>query len=119
MAKKKRRWDRRRYPKRKKAYFSNNKKRNFDDPAYKAWRRAVYKRDGYKCQWPGCKCRGRIFAHHILTWAVYPSLRFSVNNGITLCKEHHDMVTGKEDDYVRALSNILLQQARKKNDKRK
>ena len=28
--------------------------RNFEDPQYKKWRKDVYKRDNFHCQWPGC-----------------------------------------------------------------
>jgi len=111
MPRKKRKiWDRRRYPRRKKYYYKHAKQRNFDDPVYKMWRKAVYKRDGYRCQMPGCPCcgkKGRIFAHHIMTWADYPRLRYDVNNGITLCKLAHDKVTGNEEDYVRMFMEVL------------
>jgi len=111
-------WDRRRYPKKKKG-FVKNKTRNFDDPAYKAWRKKVYKRDGYRCQWPGCKCRGRIQAHHILKWAEHPHLRFELSNGITLCRNHHDQIQGKEEEYVRMFSQILLANLRQLERHRK
>ena len=91
------------------------KTRNFDEPAYKAWRKEVYKRDGYKCQWPNCNGKGKVYAHHILIWSKYPGLRFSLNNGITLCYKHHKQVTGEEENYVRLFSEILLQKLRKKD----
>ena len=53
-------------------------KRNFDDPEYKKWRKSIYSRDGYKCQWPNCTLRSRLNAHHIKTWANCPSLRYNV-----------------------------------------
>jgi 5-methylcytosine-specific restriction endonuclease McrA len=106
-------WDRRRYPKRKR-YSTRPQSRNYDDPVYKDWRRSIYKRDGYRCQWPGCKCRGgRLHVHHILRWADYPSKRYDKSNGITLCKEHHDRVKGKEDDYARMFLDILLQRMKR------
>lgn len=74
--------------------------RNFDDPLYKKWRTQVYKRDHYKCQWPGCRIAKKLNAHHIKTWANFPGLRFHINNGITLCKYHHDFIKGSEDNYV-------------------
>ena len=40
-----------------------------------------------------CQCCGRksnrLNAHHINSFARYPSLRTSLNNGITLCYRHH------------------------------
>ena len=90
-------------------------KRNYDDPQYKAWRVSVYQRDKFKCQWPGCKkCKKGLNAHHIKTWAHYPILRYDINNGITLCKAHHKMVTGNEEMYAASFMKIVLE---KKNDR--
>lgn len=87
--------------------------RNFEDPLYKKWRKAVYKRDNFKCQWPGCEINKKLNAHHIKTWANYPGLRFEVDNGITLCKQHHKMIQGMEDNYEAVFLRIIAQ---KKND---
>lgn len=87
-------------------------KRNFDDPLYKQWRKEVYSRDNHKCQWPGCSLKRKLNAHHIKTWAEYPALRFSVNNGITLCSYHHKMIKGMENIYEAIFFKIL---ASKKN----
>lgn len=55
---------------------------------YRIWREAIYKRDDYTCQ--SCKQRGGHLApHHIKSWTKYPTLRFEVNNGITLCESCH------------------------------
>ncbi len=71
-------------------------------PEYKLWRLAVYKRDGFQCKKCGKKvCKGRkIQAHHILKWSEYPTLRYDVNNGITLCWECHKILYGNENSYV-------------------
>lgn len=74
-------------------------KRNFQDPEYKKWRKKVYQRDKHMCRWPGCGSRKRLNAHHIKTWANYPGLRFEINNGITLCYNHHKLITGSEELY--------------------
>ena len=74
-------------------------KRNFDDPEYKKWRKKVYVRDKHTCRWPGCTARKRLNAHHIKTWAHYPGLRFEIKNGITLCYNHHKLITGSEELY--------------------
>lgn len=64
---------------------------------YKLWRSAVIIRDDYACQ----KCGKRqgwdkklkkhidIQADHIKSWSLYPELRFSIDNGRTLCRECH------------------------------
>jgi predicted restriction endonuclease len=87
--------------------------RNYHDPAYKLWRQKVYERDRYRCRWPNCKLKRKLNAHHIKTWANYPSLRFNINNGITLCKYHHDLIKNNEEIYeaifLKILSNDRLQ----------
>ena len=88
--------------------------RNYKDPDYKRWRIAVYKRDKYKCQWPGCLTpKKKINAHHIRKWADYPSLRHTLENGITLCSEHHKMINKNEDAYIVTFMQILLDQRKK------
>ena len=58
---------------------------------YKRWRKSVFTRDNYTCQL--CSKRGGdMEAHHKKPFADYKELRFSVNNGITLCKECHKNV---------------------------
>jgi len=71
----------------------NHEARNTQD--LKSWRRAVYQRDNYTCQRCGLKGvrKHPIEAHHIKAFALYPELRFEVNNGITLCKECHKYET--------------------------
>jgi hypothetical protein len=87
--------------------------RNFNDPLYKEWRNKVYSRDNHQCQWPGCNKKKRLNAHHIKTWANYPALRFLIENGITLCYQHHKMITGMEEIYESVFFKIL---ANKKNN---
>ena len=103
-----------------KRFYVQKKKRpaarNYDDPLYKNWRKQVFVRDGYKCQWPGCTCGKRINAHHILKWADYPGMRFVLMNGITLCKKHHDQVKGREDYYVKFFSELLRSNEERKRD---
>jgi hypothetical protein len=98
-----------------------NSFRNYQDPQYKAWRKAVYARDKRKCMWPKCCSRKKLQAHHIRRWADYPSLRYEVDNGITLCKSHHDMIKNQEDYYAYFFltilqHNVLKSRKRKKKD---
>jgi len=66
------------------------------DCAYKNWMKAVKSRDNWKCKISNQDCRGRLEAHHILNWIVYPELRYQVNNGITLCLAHHPRKRAEE-----------------------
>lgn len=55
---------------------------------YKIWRQSVYIRDKYTCVW--CKqVGGKIVADHIKPFAIYPELRFSLENGRTMCESCH------------------------------
>lgn len=55
---------------------------------YKAWRRAVFERDGYRCS--ECGATGcYLEADHIKSFAHYPKLRYNVMNGRTLCVPCH------------------------------
>lgn len=87
--------------------------RNFNDPEYKKWRQQVYARDNHKCQWPGCSSNKRLNAHHIKTWSEYPSLRFNINNGITLCYNHHKSIKGVESYYEAVFFSIAQRNNKK------
>ena len=54
---------------------------------YKIWRIEVYKKDKYKCRL--CGSKKDIVAHHLKLFSDFPELRFSVDNGITLCRSCH------------------------------
>lgn len=62
---------------------------------YKRWRTAVFERDGFTCVECGDgNHRGRgqtvvLHADHIKPFALYPELRFDVDNGRTLCLPCH------------------------------
>lgn len=59
--------------------------RNLD---YKLWRESVYLRDDYTCQ--DCGKKGVfLHPHHIKSYTHYPSLRYVVKNGVSMCKECH------------------------------
>jgi len=55
---------------------------------YEIWRNEVYKRDYWTCRLCGYKGK-QIVAHHIKLFSDFPELRFSVDNGITLCRNCH------------------------------
>ena len=56
---------------------------------YKLWRTAVFERDGYTCIWGGKEHGNKLNADHIKPFALFPELRFTIDNGRTLCVECH------------------------------
>ncbi len=57
---------------------------------YKLWREAVFKRDNWTCQNSECGIRGgKLQADHIKPFALFPELRFAIDNGQTLCQPCH------------------------------
>lgn len=80
-------------------------KRNYDNPAYKQFRKEVLKRDNFTCQM--CKSKKRLNVHHIIKWSSAASLRFDVANGITLCSICHKSISGKESSYIQYFTEII------------
>jgi predicted restriction endonuclease len=74
-------------------------KRNYDDPAYADFRKAVLNRDKRRCRMPGCNAKTRLQVHHIKKWSSASSLRYEISNGITLCKNCHDSIKSYEEQY--------------------
>jgi hypothetical protein len=60
-------------------------------PEYRAWRYEVFARDNFTCQDCGDARGGNLHAHHIEPFATHEALRFEVSNGVTLCRDCHDL----------------------------
>jgi 5-methylcytosine-specific restriction endonuclease McrA len=79
----KRKWE-------KEKYYKDPKNAIFHTPRYKAWRLAVFRRDGFKCRHCGRSGkRVRLEADHIKPRSVFPELTYVVSNGRTLCRSCH------------------------------
>ena len=83
-----------------------SKKRDYNDPIYRKFRQNVLKRDGKKCKM--CRSRRKLVVHHIKKWGSHPGLRYSINNGITLCKSCHQKIKGQEENYELFFLKLLL-----------
>lgn len=73
----------------------------FDDPRYQQWRLAVLRKSDFKCTRCGLPARNRehgwgLDCHHIQSWAKHPLLRYTVSNGIALCRNCHVYTHEKE-----------------------
>ena len=82
-------------------------KRNYDDPAYKDFRKDVLKRDKGKCRMPGCGKKISLQVHHIKKWSRASALRYDTSNGITLCRKCHDSIKGSEHQYENLFRMII------------
>lgn len=63
----------------------------------RAFLRAIYARDGYRCVRCGAGKGGprSLHVHHIAPWASNPALRFDQANAVTLCRACHHWVHSK------------------------
>jgi hypothetical protein len=77
-----------------------NRRRNRGvDGDHFRWRAKVLVQDGYLCQQCGQHGgeNGRgLHAHHLISYAADPSLRYDVGNGVTLCMACHRKLHSKE-----------------------
>lgn len=73
---------------------------------YRLWREAVFAKDNWTCQecgWRGCK----LHADHIKPFAIFPELRFAIDNGQTLCVGCHRKKTKKDLPIIRSMRLII------------
>jgi len=60
----------------------------------KEWRNKIFTRDNYICQLCG-KTDCYLEAHHIKSFTYYPKLRTEITNGISLCRDCHNLTKRK------------------------
>jgi len=82
-------------------------KRDYSDPVYKNFRIEVLKRDNFKCRMPSCKSNKNLNVHHINPWSKAAALRYDISNGITLCKNCHNLISGQEHHYAPLFREII------------
>ena len=75
---------------------------------YYNWRQAVCNRDEWKCKIGGGTCCDLLEAHHILNFIDYPELRYDINNGIALCRNHHPRGRKREVAMQEQLQELIL-----------
>lgn len=68
------------------------------------WSYAVKERDGFKCRYSNCGETKRLNSHHIIK-RQFRSLRWDINNGITLCVSHHTF--GKDAAHVDEIGFLM------------
>ena len=88
---------------------SSWKERLLRTKAYKNWRKSVFNRDVYTCQMCGDDKGGNLQAHHItpVRDSKNTLLIFDIDNGITLCKKCHNIVNGKEYEFIEQFEDII------------
>lgn len=96
-----------RYGKKPWNYIDGKRRGRETDMKYWIWRRKVLKRDNYICQ----KCnkkfsRHKLVAHHIKEWINYSDLRYSVNNGQTLCRPCHNKIDHRISDNLKLAKKL-------------
>ena len=66
--------------------FNTRKRESYE---YVKWRLKIFTRDNFTCQ--HCNRKTKLRAHHIQNFSKYTELQLDVNNGITLCKNCHNL----------------------------
>jgi len=72
------------------------------DRKLQEWSRKVRERDGNQCQWPGGCQTGdtRIDPHHKAKRSQRRDLKYTLANGLCLCRTHHDWTDDNHDAAV-------------------
>lgn len=74
-------------------------------PQSRPWRRGVLARDGNRCRF--CGGTKNLEAHHIRPFRSHRELRWSIDNGITLCEPCHRLMQNCEMDHFRTLELMV------------
>ncbi len=91
---------------------SSWRQQEFNSNNYKEWRIKTLKRDNGKCRWcdvEGKKTFTNLEIHHIIPVSIEKEGMYFIENAITLCKKHHNLTRGRENEYALFLSSIINQ----------
>lgn len=68
-------------------------------------REAIFRRDGYRCQMPGCESTEHLEANHVLP--VRYGGGYERHNGVTLCHQCHASILNREMDFKVLFDEIV------------
>jgi len=72
---------------------AERKENRNNDPEFVKWSIKIKERDNFKCVIPGCNNHD-LESHHLDNWNDFPDKRYDLDNGVTLCLEHHKSANG-------------------------
>lgn len=75
---------------------------------FEDWRDSVFKRDNFTCLLCGNR-GGYLEAHHVKRFTDSEELRYESSNGVTLCRECHNLTKGKESVWEQKFQNQLYE----------
>lgn len=84
--------------------------RQFGSAARASWRLAVLVRDNGRCRWcdsEGVRTYANLEIHHIIPFSSNPELVVTEANSITLCRKHHVLTLGRENEIAEFLAKLL------------
>lgn len=62
------------------------------------WSLLVRLRDNFTCYVCGRTCRKSAEAHHVYPKASHPERAYDLENGVTVCQDHHQAVVHAQDN---------------------
>jgi transposase-like protein len=79
-------------------------------------KRSILSRDEHRCQMPGCRSYEdlRLEIHHIVS--IRDGGETSLSNAVTLCRQHHREITGREKEYILLFQEIVKRNTQKAID---
>lgn len=89
---------------------------DLEKEADRLWSQIVRRKNGGKCILPGCK-RRQVDPHHIIPRARGKILRWDIDNGVPVCREHHNWLQDTSEGLEWMINNLpeyqsLLQKSR-------